>query len=307
MNIIFFGSDDFALEHLEALLSSEHKVVGCVTQPDRPKNRGMKVIVSPIKECALKNDIAVFQPNDLKCPEFVATLKNISADIFIVIAYGKFLSAELIDMTQYGAINVHGSLLPKYRGAAPINWAIINGDEETGVTIIQLNIKMDAGDILSSEKIEILADDTSISLREKMKKCGKALLLETIRGIEEGSLHRKAQDKKNASFASKLSKDLGKIDWNKGAKEINDLIRGLQPWPGAYTFFNGKLLKILSAQVVDVDAKPGQVVEICDKGIIVASKKGGLLIKQVHLQDSKAMDISSFLRGHSLEIGFTFE
>lgn len=308
MNIIFFGSDDFALAHLEALLSSDHKIIGCVTQPDRPKDRGMKVVVSPIKECALRNNIDVFQPNDLSDPEFVSDLRNINADIFVVIAYGKFLSSELIEMPQYGAINVHGSLLPKYRGAAPINWAIINGDDETGVTIIQLNIKMDAGDILSAEKIKIFEYDTSITLREQMKECGKGLLLETLKGFQEGSLNRKAQDPNNASFASKLNKDLGKIDWNKSAKEINALVRGLQPWPGAYTYFHGKSLKILSAEVVDKEDpfSPGKVVEICEKGVLVGTQKGGLLIKQVHLQDSKAMDIASFLRGHSLEIGFTF-
>ncbi|MBU4333508.1 MAG: methionyl-tRNA formyltransferase, partial [Candidatus Omnitrophica bacterium] len=209
--------------------------------------------------------------------------------------------------TEYGAINVHGSLLPKYRGAAPINWVIINGETETGVTIIKLNTKMDAGDILSSEKIKILEDDTSISLREKMKDCGKSLLLDTLGGLKKGSLQVRSQDQNEASFASKLTKELGKIDWNKSAKEINDLIRGLQPWPGVYTFFNGKSLKILSAQIVDVSALPGQVVEISSEGIVVAAKEGGLLVKQVHLQDAKAMDITSFLRGHSVEIGFTFE
>ncbi|MBU0467685.1 MAG: methionyl-tRNA formyltransferase [Candidatus Omnitrophica bacterium] len=307
MNIVFFGSDDFALAHLEALLSSQHNVVGCVTQPDRPKNRGMKVVVSPIKECALTNDIDVFQPDDLSDPDFVSSLKKINAELFVVIAYGKFLTAELIDLTEYGAINVHGSLLPKYRGAAPINWVIINGETETGVTIIKLNTKMDAGDILSSEKIKILEDDTSISLREKMKDCGKSLLLDTLGGLKKGSLQVRSQDQNEASFASKLTKELGKIDWNKSAKEINDLIRGLQPWPGVYTFFNGKSLKILSAQIVDVSALPGQVVEISSEGIVVAAKEGGLLVKQVHLQDAKAMDITSFLRGHSVEIGFTFE
>ncbi|OGX26253.1 MAG: methionyl-tRNA formyltransferase [Omnitrophica WOR_2 bacterium GWF2_38_59] len=307
MNIMFFGSDDFALAHLETLLSSHHNVVGCVTQPDRPKNRGMKVVVSPIKECALKNNIEVFQPDDLSDNDFVSALKKINAEIFVVIAYGKFLPDQLIGMPAYGAINVHGSLLPKYRGAAPINWAIINGDTETGVTIIRINAKMDAGDILSSEKVQILKDDTSISLREKMKECGKRLLLDTISGIKKGSLKVKAQDPKKASFASKLSKETGKIDWNKSAKEINDLIRGLQPWPGAYTFLNGKTLKILSAQIVKACAKPGQVVGISSEGILVAAKEGALLLKEVHLQDAKAMDIASFLRGHSIEIGFTFE
>ena len=307
MNIIFFGSDDFALAHLEALIASGNNVVGCVTQPDKAKNRGMKIVISPIKECALKNNIKVFQPEDLKDQEFISALKKNNAELFVVIAYGKFLPGELIDMPQYGAINVHGSLLPKYRGAAPINRAIINGEVETGITIIKINSEMDAGDILSSRKIAILPKDTSATLREKMMCLGQKLLIETLEGLEKGTLEDQVQIQAEATFAPKLTKESGRIDWNKSAAQINNLVRGLQPWPGAYTFLNEKALKILSAEIVEGSGVPGEVIEIRCEGFVVAAAQGSLLVKQVHFQDSKPMDTPSFMRGHKIEVGYKFK
>jgi methionyl-tRNA formyltransferase len=306
MNIVFFGSDDFALAHLEALIESDNKVVGCVTQSDKAKNRGMKVVISPIKECALRNEIEVLQPTDLEDKGFIASLEKLNADIFVVIAYGRFLPVGLIEMPKYKAINVHGSLLPKYRGAAPINWAIINGETETGITIFRINAKMDAGDLLSEQKILIDPEDNSATLREKMKKQGQKLLLKTIDEVEVGGSNPRMQIEEEATFAPKLTKKMGLIDWSKTAVEIRNLVRGLQPWPGAYSFYNGKQLKILSAEVINIQGNPGEIVDINEKGFVVAACNKGLLVKEVHLQDANPMDAPSFMRGHKLEIGCKF-
>jgi len=310
MNIIFFGSDDFAAVHFQSVIDSKHKIVACVTQPDRPKGRGMKVVLSEIKACAKAHNIPILQPGSLKASGIAEELRKFQCNVFVVIAYGQFLPTEILNIPSQGAINVHGSLLPKYRGAAPINWAIINGEKETGVSIIQINEHMDAGDVLAEIKVIISSDDTSRTLRAKMMKKGPSLLLKTLDELAENRCTPAVQDHSQATFAPKLTKELGAIQWTKKADEINNLVRGLLPWPSAYTSYSGKFLKILEAQVVRQDFsqhKPGTVVEISREGIIVAAKSSGLLIKKVHLQDSKPMDVSAFLRGHSVEVGFQFK
>ena len=307
MKIIFFGSDDFAQHHLEQLLGSSYQVAVIITQPDKPKGRSLRVEPSPIKVCAQKNNIPVMQPQKIKDEAFIDELKRIGADFFIVIAYGKILPQGLLDLPKKAAVNVHASLLPKYRGAAPINWAIINGEKETGVSIIKMSAELDAGDILSQSKMKISDDDTALTLREKMKNEGAELLLQTIKTFEK--IVPAAQNPKEVSFAPKLTKELGKIDWRKEAQTIHNLVRGLQPWPSAYTVYQNKLLKILSSEVVDgswPDKRPGEVVEILQKGFIIKTKQQGLLIKDVHLEASKPMDANSFIRGHRLDAGFVF-
>ena len=316
MNIIFFGSDDFAAAHLKVLINSDHDVMACVTQPDRPKGRGMNVAVSPIKECAQRHSIPVLQPSSLQESSFIRKLKDLPCDLFVVIAYGKFLPKEMIDIPRFGAINVHASLLPKYRGAAPINWAIINGEKETGLSIIKINEQMDAGDILDQLKINISQEETAVTLRAKMINEGPGFLLKTIDNLE--SCTPIEQDSTLVTLAPKLTKDLGHIQWTKQACEIGNLIRGVLPWPGAYTFYKGKSLKILEAQggarhavpLREEDfskAEPGTVSAVDKGGITMVTGSGELLIKKVHLQDSKPMDAHSFVVGHRIETGYKFK
>ena len=308
MKIIFFGSDGFAAKHMEALMASKHDVVGCVTQPDRPKGRGMKMVVSPIKELGVSVNMPVLQPTDLKDVIFLEELKALDADIFVVIAYGRFLPQELLDMPRHTPINVHGSILPKYRGAGPINWAIINGEKESGITVAKINAKMDSGDILATASVVIEDTDDASTLRQKMLRVGPKSLIEVLDAIESGKETVESQDESRVTLAPKLTKELGHIDWSKSAVEIFNLMRGLVPWPNAYTFYEGKFLKILSADVVEGDSSKqyGEVVDINEEGFSVQAAQGVLLIKEVHLESSKRMCAKDFLLGHQLFVGFKF-
>lgn len=310
MNIVFFGSDDFAAVHLEALFDSKHKVCACVTQPDKARGRGMEVSASPIKEAALRKGIPVFQPSALKENTFLKELKAFEADLFVVIAYGRFLPAEVLAMPRTFAINVHSSLLPKYRGAAPINWAIINGERETGISIMRVTVKMDAGDIIAQKKLKILKADTAVSVRARMMETGPKFLLKTIDSIEKGAYTFTVQDDQKASLAPKLTKELGQIQWNKRALVLHNLARGLLPWPGTHTYYQGKLLKILETEVVPEDFSsyhPGEVAKIDKNGFTVATTDKGILIKKVHLESSKLMTAYQFVTGHQLNPGFRFD
>ena len=311
MNIIFFGSDDFASVHLEALFKSPHKVLACVTPPDKPQGRGMKLTAGPVKEIALKNKVPVLQPEDIKDKGFQQKIKDLKADLFVVIAYGKFLPQQLLDVPKIFSINVHGSLLPKYRGAAPINWALIKGEKETGISIIKMNEKMDAGDIVAQMEIDIDDEDTALSLREKMKRIGPAFLIETIDNV--GAVRERPlrpQDPKKVTFAPKLTKEMGKIDWRKSAVEIYNLVRALQPWPSAYTMYKGKQLKVLISHALQGKvplAAPGEIVEVSKSEIVVATGEGVLALWAVHLADSKPMDVKDFLLGYRIEKGHIFQ
>jgi len=309
MNIVFFGSDDFAAIHLEALFGSKHKVCACVTQPDKPRGRGMEVSVSPIKAAALRQGIPVFQPTDLREKSFMSQLQAFDTELFVVIAYGRFLPAEVLSIPRTFAINVHSSLLPKYRGAAPINWAVINGEHETGISIMRVAAKMDAGDILAQKKLKILRADTAASVRTRMMEMGPEFLLKTIDSIDKGTYTFTVQDDQKATLAPKLTKELGEIQWSKKASALHDLARGLLPWPGAYTYYQGKLLKILEAEVVShnfLSYSPGEVTKVDKKGFTVATADQGLLVKMVHLEASKPMSAYQFMMGHRLEPGFKF-
>ena len=309
MKIVFFGSDDFAVTNLKRLLSSDQQVVACVTQPDRPKGRHLKLTPSPVKALAVQHKVSVLEPTNLKDKDFLEQLKGFNADLFVVIAYGRILPEAVLILPKLFCINIHGSLLPKYRGAAPINWAIINGDQTTGVTAIKMNTGMDAGEIIAQEKISIEPDDNSVTLRVKMADLSAEFLIRVINTLVEGQYSLNKQNEKDVSYAAKLDRKLGLIDWNKKAADIYNLVRGLQPWPCAYTFFNNKMLKILNSEVQDQKsgvASPGEVVGISKEGISVATLDGLLLLKEVHLQDSKPMDAVSFVAGHKLETGFLF-
>ena len=309
MNIVFFGSDDFALKSLEKLIGSKFQISACVTQVDKPKGRGLKVAEGPIKQFAVKNSIPVLQPAKLSDLVFIDELRSFNSDLFVVIAYGKILPKEVLSTPKLFCVNVHGSLLPKYRGAAPINWAILNGDKKTGVTIIKMNPYMDAGDIISQEELIIREDDTAVTLREKMAEAGAELLLKTIQSIEKNSHTSEKQDLSQVSYAPKLSKELGVIKWDEKAQAIYNSIRGLVPWPSAYTYFNGKVLKILEAEIRPVaspKAVPGEVVFLTKEGFVVAALKDALHITKVHLESGKPMDAKSFAAGHKLHVGYKF-
>ena len=310
MNIIFFGSDDFALVSLERLFRSDVKVVACVTQPDKAKGRGLKVQPSVIKEFAVKNKIPVLQPDFLRYDEVIEQLKSFHADLFVVIAYGKILPPEILALPKIFCINVHGSLLPKYRGAAPINWAIINGDKKTGVTVIKLNEMMDAGEILSQREMDISDKDTAFSVRARMAPLGADLLLETIKTIEKKTFKLTKQDFSKVTNASKLTKELGIIKWNEKAQTIHNLVRGLLPWPGAFTFYKGKRLRLLETRLpetpLNVKSAPGSVIEISKAGILISASDRPILVTRVHLEDGKPMEAHSFAIGHKLAAGHIF-
>ncbi|MCR4337372.1 MAG: methionyl-tRNA formyltransferase [Candidatus Omnitrophica bacterium] len=309
MKIIFFGTDDFAAKHLESLLSSSHQILACITQPDRPKGRGMKMISPPVKTIAERRKIPVFQPADFCDQEFLQKLRDFQADLFVVIAYGKILSATILQIPKVYSINVHASLLPQYRGAAPINWVIINGEKETGISIIKMNPKMDAGEIVAQKKIKIAEEATAVTLRAQLVELGTSCLLETIEAIAQGKTKLTPQDESKVTFAAKLTKELGLIPWQKSAIEIHNLVRGLLPWPAAYTFFQGKMLKILETSwdsSVPFDSPVGTIVEIEKERVAVATGRAALWIKKVQPESGKPMDVRSFQAGHALQVGNQF-
>ena len=310
MRIVFFGSDDFAQVNLEALIHSRHQVLACVTQPNRAKARGWKVAPPIVKECALTYAIPVLQPLSLKEAHFIEQLQNYQADTFVVIAYGCFLPPEVLSLPRLLCINVHASLLPKYRGAAPIQWAIIQGEEWTGVSIIQMNTRMDAGDIITQEKVKIEPDDTAAALRSRMAALSAGLLMETLERIDQNDYRLFPQEESAVTLAPKLTKESGLILWEKSAREINNLVRGLHPWPTAYAYYQGKLLKILETSVLtneeSLQAVPGTILDVSSQGLKVAAGDGILLVRRVHPESSRAMDAASFALGHRVAPGGIF-
>ncbi|MFA5087927.1 MAG: methionyl-tRNA formyltransferase [Candidatus Omnitrophota bacterium] len=307
MRIVFFGSDDFALTNLEALISSGEALVACVTPPDKPKGRGLKVLPSVVKQCALKNKIPVLQPDNLQDDIFLHKLKSFSGDLSVVIAYGKILPAEVLSVPKIFSINVHGSFLPQYRGAAPINRAIINGDKKTGISVIKMNQVMDGGEIILQEEMLISDEDNSLTLRARMAQEGARLLMRAMDSIRDRSYTLTPQDPTKVSYAPKLTKELGLIQWRDSAVSINNLIRGLLPWPCAYTHFQGKALRILEAEVVrdgPGGGKSGEVLSLKKNGFVVAAAEKALLVKKVHLESAKQMGAAAFALGHKLSVGY---
>ncbi|MCL2593543.1 MAG: methionyl-tRNA formyltransferase [Defluviitaleaceae bacterium] len=307
MKIVFMGTPEFSVPTLLAL-SKHHEVVAVITQPDRKKGRGKQMQAPPVKELALELSIPVLQPEKIKNAEFVKILKEIEADIFVVVAYGQLLSQEILDMPRLGCINIHASLLPKYRGPAPINYAILNGDKTTGITIMQMDLGLDTGDILLKEEIKIEEDDTSETLYTKLSGLGSKSVITALKSIENGSIIREKQDDSVSSYAPMLTKEIGKIDFSKTTEEILNLIRGLQPWPSAYTSLNGNVLKIFEASMIEqsYDGKFGEIVEINSHGIYVKTVNSAIIIKELQPQGKKRMKTSDFLNGTSIKLGDTF-
>lgn len=312
MKIVYMGTPDFAVGPLEALLANGYEVTAVVTQPDKAKGRSGQLMPPPVKQCAMKYQIPVFQPEKIKKPEAVEKLKEFEADIFVVAAFGQILSKEILDMPKYGCINIHASLLPKYRGAAPIQWAIIDGEKETGVTIQQMDIGVDTGDILSVKIVPITGEDTGESLFDKLQIAGSELLIETLPKLEAGEIVPIKQDEALATHAKMLTKELGNIDFTKTADEIEHLIRGLNSWPSAYTYYGNKTMKIWKACVTDEqseheDAECGRIVAVSKDSIDIACKKGCLRVLQLQMEGKKRMTVRDFMLGHKFEVGTVFK
>ncbi len=305
MRIVFFGTPEFAVPSLEGLIASEHTVVGVVTQPDRPRGRGQRVTDSPVKAAARAHGVPVLQPTRLRDPETMAALSGLSPDLGVVAAYGKLIPGEMLELPRYGMINVHASLLPKYRGAAPAAWTVINGEHEGGVTTMKLVEKMDAGAIYLQEALPLAADETSGTLQSKLTPIGARLLIKTLRGLKEGTLVPREQDESRATLAPMLKKEDGLIDWNRPAIEIERRVRGLNPWPGSYTYTNGKLLKVHRAKVLtgESSANPGVIIRADSGGFWIATSSGLIGLEDVQLENKKRLRGAEFIRGARIKAG----
>lgn len=304
MRIVFMGTPDFAVPALKALAEGGHEIAAVVTQPDKPKGRGGKMQFPPVKEAALELGITVYQPARVKEPEFWEQLKQLQPEVIVVAAFGQILPKVILELPKYGCINIHASLLPKYRGAAPIQWAIIDGEKETGITTMQMNAGLDTGDMLERVSVEIAADETGGSLHDKLAALGGPLILSTLEKAAAGTLVPVKQDDTQSCYAKMLDKKLGELDFSKPAAELERLIRGLNPWPSAYTRFRGKTLKLWRAEVVDgYKGTPGEIVELTKDSIIIATGEKCLSVRELQLEGKKRMDTEAFLRGVSVEKG----
>ena len=312
MKIVFMGTPDFAEASLQALIDANYNIEAVVTNPDRPKGRGMKMLYTPVKELAVSKKIPVFQPEKVRNNiEFIEKIKSINPDVICVVAYGKILPKEILEIPKYGCINVHASLLPKYRGAAPIQWAVLNGDQETGITTMYMDIGMDTGDMILTEKVQIGENETTGELWERLSKIGGNLLVETLNQIEKGIAPRIPQEGEY-TMAPMLEKEMSKIDWeNKTAEEIKNLVRGLNPIMGAYTFLNGKKIKFWKVEVANnigydeenIKMIKNGTVLISDQkdGIFIKTKKGILRVLEIQGENAKKMSIQEYLRGNKIE------
>lgn len=324
MRILFMGTPDFALESLKALYEAKYDIIGVVTNVDKPKGRGMKMVASPVKEYAIEKRLQVYQPVKVKNnPEFLEEVKKLNPDLICVVAYGKILPQELLDIPKYGCVNVHGSLLPEYRGAAPIQWAVLNGDKKTGVTTMFMNAGMDTGDMILKEEVEIGDDETTGELWDRLKMIGANLLIKTVKEIENGTATRTKQPEEG-TMAPMLSKEMAKIDWeNKTAQEIKNLVRGLNPIMGAYTFLDGKKIKFWKVQTLTENELLEKFQELKEykyhlnkmqagtvlfsdekKGLFIKANEGILQVLEIQGENSKKMAISDFLRGNKIDVGY---
>lgn len=304
MRAVFMGTPEFAVPTLQALID-HHEVIGVVTQPDKQRGRGKKVQFPPVKEKAVEYNIPVYQPVRAREEAFVETLKQLNPDVIVVVAYGQILPESILNIPKYGCINVHGSLLPKYRGAAPIQWAVLDGEEKTGITTMFMEKGLDTGDMF--DKVEVVLDpkETAGTLHDKLMEAGADLLLETLKKLEAGTAVRTKQDDSKSCYAKMLSKEMGKIDFTKSASEIERLIRGMNPWPSAYTSMSGKTMKIWDADVVEYQGneKPGTIVDVTKDSILVAAGENALALKEIQLAGKKRMQVQAFLLGRSVEKG----
>ena len=305
MKVIFMGTPDFSVGTLEALIEAGHEVVLAVTQPDKPKGRGGKMQYPPVKEVALEHDIPVFQPKKIRDPQSIEELRKYEADVMVVIAFGQILPKEILKMTPYGCINIHASLLPKYRGAAPIQWAVINGERVSGVTTMQMDEGLDTGDMIMKTEVVLDEKETGGSLHDKLALEGAKLCVHTLKALEEKTAVWEKQEDSPTEYARMLDKKLGDIDWTKDAASIERLIRGLNPWPSAYTKWNSKIMKIWEADVLEgqTDQMPGTIVKVEKDGFCVQTGTGLIKVLSLQIPGKKRMDAGAFLRGYPMEEG----
>lgn len=308
MRVVFMGTPDFAVATLDALIEAGHEVIAVVTQPDRPKGRGKELLMTPVKESALKHGIQVYQPERIrKNDEFFDMLNKLAPDVIVVVAFGQILPRRVLELPKYGCVNVHGSLLPLYRGAAPLQWAIINGEKLSGVTTMQMDTGIDTGDILLKEEVPIEPKDTYGTYHDKLKEVGAQLLVRTLKGLEEGSITPVKQEGESC-YASMIDKSMGNLDFTRPAVELERLLRGLNPVPAGYTYLEGKKVKLWSADVVCADEiyceeKCGKIVNITKDCFEITTGQGRLRINELQLEGKKRMDTASFLRGCKLTEG----
>lgn len=303
MNIIFMGTPDFAVPALKKLINN-FNVQAVFTQPDKAKGRGKKLSISPVKEVALEYNIPVYQPIKIKNnEEIISTIKDIKPDFIIVVAFGQILPKEVLEIPKYGCINLHASLLPKYRGAAPINWCIINGEKISGNTTMLMDEGLDTGDMLLKNQVSIEDNMTAGELHDILMNSGADLLVKTIEGLVKGEISREKQDDSKSIYASMLNKEMGRINWNDKAQDINNLVRGLNPWPVAYTFYNGEMMKIHKSSVINKDhkTKPGTILEVSKKGIEVATGENILLIEKIQFPGNKVLSVEQYINGHTID------
>lgn len=312
MKIVFMGTPDFAEKSLEAIYNSGHEILAVVTNPDRPKGRGMKMVSSPVKEFAVSKNLKIYQPEKVrKNIEFIEEIKKLQPDVICVVAYGKILPKEILDIPKLGCINVHGSLLPKYRGAAPIQWAVINGEKVTGVTTMYMDIGMDTGDMILKEEVSIGEDETTGELWDKLSEVGAKLLVKTLKQIEDGTATRIPQGE-DFSMAPMLNKEMSKINWNsQSAQEIKNLVRGLNPIMGTYSYLDDKKIKFWKVDVLPLEnenVENGTILKSNSKdGLYIKAKDGVIKVLEIQGENSKRMPIQDFLRGNELEEGKKFE
>ena len=305
MRIVFMGTPDFAVPTLTALIEGGHEVVAVVTQPDKSKGRGKAVLMTPVKEKAIEYEIPVYQPVKVRDPEFVELLKTMAPDTIVVVAFGQILPKSILDLPKYGCVNVHASLLPKYRGAAPIQWAVIDGEKESGVTTMMMDVGLDTGDMLEQKAIPLDEKETGGSLFDKLSEVGAKLCVKTMEAIENGTAVYTPQDDALAIHTGKIQKEMGSIDWSKDAEVIERLVRGLNPWPSAYTRIDDKNLKIWRAKVIshEVKAAPGCILKVTKDELEVQTGNGVLALLEVQLEGKKRMTTDAFLRGYQVTEG----
>ncbi len=308
MRIVFMGTPDFSVPVLESLVNGGHEVVGVVTQPDKPKGREKTMTMTPVKEKALKLGLAVYQPAKVREPEFVEVLKGLKPDIIVVVAFGQILRKSVLEIPPLGCVNIHASLLPKYRGAAPIQWAIIDGEKETGITTMMMDEGIDTGDILEKVIIPIEDDETGDSLHDKLSQAGAKLIISTLNKVEQGTIIKTPQTEEGTCYAKMLTKVMGNIDWSMEATAIERLVRGLNSWPCTYTKWNGKTLKIWKAKVIEqeYDGVCGEVVDTDKTKILVKTKKGTLSLLELQPEGKKRMAVDAFLRGYPVKLHTIF-
>ena len=307
LRTIFMGTPDFAVDCLR-VMHEKTDVIMVVTQPDRPKGRGQKLTASPVKLRALEYNLPIWQPEKIKTPDCVKKLQELKPDLIVVVAFGQILSQEILDIPTLGCVNVHASLLPGYRGAAPIHWAVINGERETGVTTMLMDAGLDTGDMLLKSRVEITPDMTTGELHDKLATMGSALLADTVDGLAAGTIKGEKQDDSLSNYASMLTKETARINWKKSAQEVHNLVRGLNSWPVAWTILDGKNHKVWQTRVVEeMGGTPGEVVKITKKSFIVATGDGAVEILEIQPPSKKRMAAGDFVRGNGVKIGSIFD